>query len=145
MATSLGWLLDDLADTAHSTDSTAAGRADAGTAIGQLGRALLLLGRDGVSSVAGDRRDQHVAALSTACTQLAARAPATESTLARLAAAAADAVAVLAAHTTVGSRWASAVAVAEIITPLAEVIAPGLPAGPAAQWLAAIDRQSVLV
>jgi hypothetical protein len=145
VATSLGRLLDDLADTAGRTASTAAGRADAGTAIGQLGRALTLLRQDGVSSHAGGRRDQQVAALVAACTQLAARAPATESTMAALAAAAADTVGVLAAHMAVGSRWAAATAVAETVTPLAEVIAPGLPAGPAAHWLAEVERRSALV
>ncbi|WP_138757684.1 hypothetical protein [Modestobacter altitudinis] len=145
MATSLGQLLDTLADTARTTDSSPGSRADAGTAIGQLGRALAQLRRDGVSPAAGDRREQQVAALAAACTQLAVRAPATESTLTRLAAAAADTLAVLHDETTVATRWAAATVVAETITPLAEVIAPGLPAGPAAQWLAEIERQSVLV
>src|SRR3954452_2359763 len=145
MAVSLGRLLDDIAETARRAQSTAAGRADAGTAIGQLGRALAELRRDGVSSVAGDRREQQVASLSDSCTQLAARAPATESTLASLSAATADTVAVLAGNTTVGGRWAAAVAVAETVTPLTEVIEPGLPEGPAAQWLKSIQRHAVLV
>ncbi|CCH89130.1 protein of unknown function [Modestobacter italicus] len=145
MAVSLGRLLDDLAEAASRTHSTAAVRADAGTAIGQLGRALAELGRDGISSVAGDRREQQVAGLSAACTQLAVRAPATESGLARVAAAAADTVGVLAPLSTVGGRWATSVAVAETLTPLTAVVEPSLPAGPAAQWLEAVQRHSVLV
>ncbi|CCH88525.1 protein of unknown function [Modestobacter italicus] len=145
MATSLGQLLDALADTAQTIEPTAAARADAGTALGQLGRALAQLRRDGVSSAIGDRREQQVAALAVACTELAVRAPATESTLARLAGAAADTLAGLYDHTTVATRWAAATAVAETVMPLAQVIAEGLPAGPAAQWLAEVERQSVLV
>lgn len=145
MATSLGQLLDTLADTARATDDSAAARADAGTALGHLGRALAHLRRDGVSPLDGDRRGQQVAALAAACTELGVRAPATESALTRLAAAAADALAVLYDHTTVTSRWAAATAVAETVTPLAEVIAHRLPVGPATQWLAEVERQAVLV
>ncbi|MCZ2849803.1 hypothetical protein [Modestobacter sp. VKM Ac-2978] len=145
MATSLGQLLDALADTAQSTEPTAAARADAGTALGQLGRALAQLRRDGLSPAIGDQREQQVAALAVACSELAARAPATESTLARLAGAAADTLAGLYDHTTVATRWAAATAVAETVTPLVQVIAGGLHAGPAGQWLAEVERQSVLV
>ena len=66
MATSLGQLLDALADTARTTDDSAAARADAGTALGHLGRALAHLRHDGVSPFAGDRREQQVAALAVA-------------------------------------------------------------------------------
>lgn len=145
MATSLGQLLDALADSAHSVDDGPAVRADAATALGHVGRALAHLRRDGVSPIAGDQREQRVGALATACTELAARAPATESTLTRIAAAAADTVGVLHAQTTVASRWAAATTVAETVTPLAEVIARGLPAGPAAEWLAEARHQAVLV
>ncbi|RBY91262.1 hypothetical protein [Blastococcus sp. TF02A-30] len=145
MATSLGQLLDALADTARTTDDSAAARADAGTALGHLGRALAHLRRDGVSPFAGDRREQQVAALAVACTELGVRAPATESALARLAAAAADTVGVLYDHTSVTSRWAVATAVAETVTPLAEVVAHRLPAGPATQWHAEVERQAALV
>ncbi|GAB4079063.1 hypothetical protein GCU67_13480 [Modestobacter muralis] len=145
MATSLGQLLDALAETAQSTERTAGARADAGTALGQLGRALTQLRRDGVSPAPGDHREQQVAALAVACSELAARAPATESTLAQLAAAAADSLAVLHGHTTVATRWAAATAVAETVTPLAEMMAGALPAGPAGQWLTEVERQAVLV
>ncbi|TFV79404.1 hypothetical protein E4P39_01835 [Blastococcus sp. CT_GayMR19] len=145
MATSLGQLLDALADTARATDDSAAARADAGTALGHLGRALAHLRRDGVSPFAGDRREQQVAALAAACTELGVRAPATESALTRLAAAAADTLAVLHPDATVASRWAAATAVAETITPLTEIIAPGLPDGPAAEWLTETQHQAVLM
>ena len=145
MATSLGQLLDALADTARTTGDSAAARADAGTALGHLGRALAHLRHDGVSPFAGDRREQQVAALATACTELGVRAPATESALTRLAAAAADTVGVLYDHTSVTSRWAIATAVAETVTPLAEVVAHRLPAGPATQWHAEVERQAALV
>jgi hypothetical protein len=145
MATSLGQLLDALADTARTTEDSASSRADAGTALGHLGRALAHLRIDGVSPVAGDRREQQVAALAAACTELGVRAPAIESALTRLAAAAADTVGVLYDHTTVHSRWAAATAVAETVTPLAEVIAHRLPAGPATQWHAEVERQAALV
>jgi hypothetical protein len=145
MATSLGQLLDALADTAVVTEPTPAARADAGTALGQLGRALAQLRHDGVSPAMGDRREQQVAALAVACTELAARAPATESTLAGLAGAAADTLAGLYDHTTVATRWAAATAVAETVTALVQVIAGELPTGPAAQWLAEVERQAVLV
>lgn len=145
MATSLGQLLDALADTARTTDDSAAARADAGTALGHMGRALAHLRRDGVSPFARDRREQQVAALAAACTELGVRAPATELALTRLAAAAADTIGVLYAHTTVTSRWAVATAVAETVTPLAEVVAHRLPAGPATQWHAEVERQAALV
>jgi hypothetical protein len=145
MATSLGQLLDALADTARTTDDSAAARADAGTALGHLGRALAHLRRDGVSPFAGDHREQRVAALAAACTELGVRAPATEAALTRLAAAAADTVGVLYDHTTVTSRWAAATAVAETVTPLAEVVAQRMPAGPATQWHAEVERQAALV
>jgi hypothetical protein len=145
MATSLGQLLDALVDSARAVDDGPAARADAATALGHVGRAMAHLRRDGVSPHIGDRREQQVAALATACTELAVRAPATESTLTQVAAAAADTVGVLHAQTTVASRWAAATAVAETVTPLAEVIARGLPAGPAAQWLAEVRHQAVLV
>src|SRR3954453_22378287 len=135
MATSLGQLLDALADHARALDDSPAARADAATALGHVGRALAQLRRDGVSPIAADHREQHVAALATACTELAARAPATEGTLSRLAAAAADTLAVLHPDTTVVSRWAAATAVAETVTSLADVLADHLPPGPASQWL----------
>ena len=86
MATSLGQLLDALADNSRAFDDSPAVRADAATALGHVGRALTQLRRDGVSPMTGDQREQRVAALATACTELSARAPATEATLARLAA-----------------------------------------------------------
>ncbi|MCU1613192.1 MAG: hypothetical protein JWO98_732 [Frankiales bacterium] len=145
MATSLGQLLDALADLARALDDSPAVRADAATALGQVGRALTQLRRDGVSPIAGDQREQRVAALATACTELAARAPATEGTLSRLAAAAADTLAVLHPDTTVASRWAAATAVAETVTPLVKVIGEHLPPGPAAEWLTEVGHQAVLV
>jgi hypothetical protein len=145
MATSLGQLLDALADSARTVDDGPAARADAATALGHVGRALAHLRRDGVSPIAGDQREQQVAALAAACTELAARAPATEGSLSRLAAAAADTLAVLHPDTTVASRWAAATAVAETITPLTEIIAPGLPDGPAAEWLTETRHHAVLV
>jgi hypothetical protein len=144
MATSLGQLLDALADRARTLDDSPAARADAATALGHVGRALAQLRRDGVSPIAGDEREQRVAALATACTELAARAPATEGTLSRLAAAAADTLAVLHPDTTVASRWAAATAVAETVTPLVGVIGEHLPPGPAAQWLTEAGHQAVL-
>src|SRR4051794_2311764 len=134
MATSLGQLLDALADGARAVDDGPAVRADAATALGHVGRALAHLRRDGVSPIAGDQREQQVAALAAACTELAARAPATEGSLSRTAAVAADPLAVLPPDPTVANRWAAATAVAETITPLTEIIAPGLPDGPAAEW-----------
>src|SRR4051812_49871295 len=135
MATSLGQLLDALTDRARIRDDGPAVRDDAATALGHVGRALARLRRDGVSPIAGELREQRVAALATACTELAARAPATEGTLSRLAAAAADTLAVLHPDTTVASRWAAATAVAETVTPLVGVIGEHLPPGPAAEWL----------
>jgi hypothetical protein len=145
MATSLGQLLDALADHARACDDGPAVRADAATALGHVGRALAQLRRDGVSPLAGDQREQRVAALATACTELAVRAPATEGTLSRLAAAAADTLAVLHPDTTVASRWAAATAVAETVTPLVGVIGEHLPPEPAAEWLAEVGHQAVLV
>ena len=145
MATSLGQLLDALADGAGAVDDGPAIRADAATALGHVGRALAHQRRDGVSPIAGDQREQQVAALAAACTELAARAPATEGSLSRTAAAAADTLAVLHPDTTVASRWAAATAVAETITPLTEIIAPGLPDGPAAEWLTETRHHAVLV
>ncbi|WP_100501588.1 hypothetical protein [Geodermatophilus chilensis] len=145
MATSLGQLLDALVDRAGALGDSPAARADAATALGHVGRALAQLRRDGVSPIAGDQREQRVAALATACTELSARAPVTEGTLSRLAAAAADTLAVLHPDTPVTGRWAAATAVAEAVTPLAGVIAPGLHAGPAAQWLTQVQDQSVLL
>jgi hypothetical protein len=143
MATSLGQLLDALADHAPALDDRPAVRADAASALGHVGRALARLRRDGVSPIAGDQREQRVAALATACIELAARAPATEGPLSRLAAAA-DTLAVLHLDT-VGSRWAAATAVAETVTPLVGVIGEHLPPGPAAEWLAEVGHQAVLV
>ncbi len=145
MATSLGQLLDALADRAHAVDEGPAVRADAATALGHVGRALAHLRRDGVSPNAGDQREQQVAALAAACTELAARAPATEGPLSRSAAAAADTLAVLHPETTVSGRWAATTALAETISPLAQIVAPGLRAGPAAEWLTEIRHQVVLV
>jgi hypothetical protein len=145
MATSLGQLLDALADNARVLDDSPAVRADAATALGHIGRALAHLRRDGISPITGDQREQHVAALATACTELSARAPATQSTLTRLAAAAADTLAVLHQDTTVASRWAAATAVAETVPPLAEVVARALPAGPAAEWATEIQHRGALV
>jgi hypothetical protein len=145
MATSLGQLLDALADSAHAVDDGPAARADAATALGHVGRALAHLRRDGVSPIAGDQREQRVAALAAACTELAIRAPATEGPLSRSAAAAADTLAVLHPETTVSSRWAATTAVAETITRLAQIVAPGLLAGPAAEWLTETRHQAVLV
>lgn len=145
MVTSLGQLLDSVTDEAQAAPRTAATRADAATAIGQLGRALTRLRHDGVSPAIGDHRERQIASLAMACTELGSRAPATESTLSILAAAAADTLAVLHDHMTVGARWAAATAVAETVTPLVYVIGGDLPAGPAAQWLHQVERQSVLV
>src|SRR3954470_22273121 len=143
MATSLGQLLDALADHAGARDDGPAVRADAATALGHVGRALAQLRRDGVSPIAGDEREQRVAALATACTELAARAPVTEGTLSRLAATAADTLAVLHPDTTVASRGAAATAIAETVTPLVAVLVEHLPPGPAAQWLAEVGHQAV--
>src|SRR4051794_13010078 len=145
MATSLGQLLDALADHARAGDDGPAVRADAATALGHVGRALAQLRRDGVSPIAGDQREQRVAALAAACTELAARAPATEGHLSRIAAAAADTLAVLYPSTTVSSRWAAATAVTEAVPPLADIVAPGLRAGPATAWLTETQHQVVLV
>src|SRR4051794_11980555 len=145
MVTSLGQLLDALADHARAGDDGPAVRADAATALGHIGRALAQLRRDGVSPIAGELREQRVAALATACVELAVRAPATEGALSRLAAAAADSLAVLHPDTTAASRWAAATAIAETVTPLVGVIGEHLPPGPAAQWLADVGHQAVLV
>jgi hypothetical protein len=143
MATSLGQLLDALQEQARSNDDSPAVRADAATALGQLGRALAQLRRDGVSPVTGDHREQRVAALATACTELGVRAPATDGPLSQVAAAAADTLAVLHRDMTVASRWAAAAAVAETIPPLVQIVSPGLPAGPAGEWLSETERQVV--
>ena len=145
MATSLGQLLDALADSARAVDDGPAVRADAATALGHAGRALTHLRRDGVSPIAGDQREQRVAALAVACTELTARAPATEGHLSRIAAAAADTLAVLYPSTTVSSRWAAATALTEAVPPLADIVAPGLPAGPAAEWLTETQHRAILV
>ena len=145
MATSLGQLLDGLTDAVRTTDDSPANRSDAATALGHVGRALTRLRNDGVSPLAGDQREQRVAALAAACTEVASRAPATEATLTRLAAAAADTLAVLHSDSTVASRWAAATAVAETIPPLTEVVTRGQPAGPAAEWLTEVRHQAALV
>jgi hypothetical protein len=145
MATSLGQLLDALTDSARAVDDGPAVRADAATALGHIGRALGHLRRDGVSPIAGDRREQGVAALAAACGELAARAPSTEGPLSRIAAAAADTLAVLYPSTTASSRWAAATALTEAVPPLADIVALGLPAGPAAEWLIETRHQAVLV
>lgn len=145
MATSLGQLLDTLAATARTTPGDPASRADAGIALGHLGRALHLLRVDGVSAAVADAREQQVAALAAACVELGARAPTTEARFAQLAAAAADTVGILREQFTVASRWATATALAETATPLGDVIAAGLSAGPAAELLIEIQAQAVLV
>jgi hypothetical protein len=145
MATSLGQLLDALADHARGLDDSPAVRADAAAALGHIGRALTQLRRDGVSPIAGDQREQRVDALATACIELAARAPITEGVLSQLAAAAADTLGVLHPDTTVASRWAAATAVAETVTPLVAAIGDHLPPGPGAEWLAQVGHQAVLV
>ena len=104
MATSLGQLLEGLTGAAHSADDSPASRSDAATALGHLGRALARLRHDGVSPALGDQREQRVAALAAACSEVAVRAPATEATLTRLAAAAADTLAVLHQDSTVANR-----------------------------------------
>lgn len=145
MATSLGQLLDTLAETARVTEVTPAARADAGIALGHMGRALSRLRTDGISPIAGDRREQQVAALTAACSEMAARAPTIELGLTRLAAAAADTVGVLREQGGLGSRWAATVALADAIPPLIDLVAQGVPAGPAAEWLAAVRRRTVRV
>lgn len=122
MTTSLGRLLDSLGETAAGAARTAATRADAATALGQLGRALNHLQHDGVSASTGDQRERGVAALATACTELARRAPVGDGVLTMLAAASADSLATLHDHTTVASRWATAVELADVVTPLVEVV-----------------------
>ncbi|HEY3717780.1 MAG TPA: hypothetical protein VGL39_24915 [Jatrophihabitantaceae bacterium] len=148
MTTTLGELLDTLTDAAHDATRSATDapvRADAGCALGHLGRALTQLHRDGVSPLHRGQREQRVTALAAACTELAARAPATEARLTRLAASAADTLAVLHEHTTLAERWASAVAVADTVTALSAVLTQGTGAVPAADWLSDVQRQAVLV
>ena len=144
MTTSLGRLLDRLGEMAERAAQTPATRADAATALGQLGRALGHLRHDGVSPEAGDARERQVAALATACTELARRAPVSEGPLTMLAAAAADSLAALHEHTTVASRWATAVVLADAATPLAELVANGTPTG-AAPELEQVGRHAIRV
>jgi hypothetical protein len=148
MTTTLGELLDTLTDAAHDAvrpGTDAAVRADAGCALGHLGRALTQLRRDGVSPRPGGQREQRVAGLAAVCAELAARAPATEARLTRLAASAADTLAVLHEHTTLAERWAGAVAVADTVTALSAVLTHDTGAVPAAEWLNQVQRQAILV
>lgn len=140
MVTSLGDLLDTLVDTARNelaeSDNPAV-RADAGTALGHVSRALAQLRADGVSRVVGDKREHQVLELSRTCREIAASAPVAEARLTMLAAAAADTVAVLRADTTTESRWAAATAFVDAVGPLCDLIEPGAAVGPMADRLAA--------
>jgi hypothetical protein len=144
MATSLGDLLDTLVETARATPCTPLARADAGTALRHIGRALTQLRADGLTPTVHDIREQRVAALATTCAELAARAPATESSLARLAAAAADTVAVQRDQATSRTRWAVAVELADVARVLADLITPAVP-GPVAQWCAVLQHAALQV
>jgi hypothetical protein len=128
MTTSLGDLLDALiADAASdSTDvASPARRADAGCAVGHLGRALTHLRTDGVATVYGTPRDRSVLGLASACAVIAMRAPVIEQRLTQLAAAAADTAGLLRRELSVDSRWAIAVEMADTIETLAAVISDG--------------------
>jgi hypothetical protein len=145
MATSLGQLLDTLADTARTTGDSPTARADAATAIGHLGRALHRLALDGVSDTPEDGRERQLTALATAGTELAARAPITDARLSQLAAAAADLAGTQRELFTVAGRWAAAVEITDVLAPLTEVVGRGLPAGGAGGWLKNVQHSAVLI
>lgn len=138
MPTSLGRLLDALTEATLAGGDRPADLADAAGALRHLGRALGQLRSDGVSAIAGDRREQQVAALAAACTEVAVRAPIARLTLTRLAGAAADTVAVLRPRSTGGGRWAAAVELTDAIAAVCEVLDRGLPSGGAAHWVAEV-------
>lgn len=144
MATSPGELLDRLTDTARiarpAAEAEGAVRADAGCALGQLGRALARLRQDGVSATVADERERQVADLAEACTQLAARAPVRDGRLTRLAATVADAVATAGAQTTVAGRWAAATELADAVLALNELVGHGPHLAEIAQRSAEIRR-----
>jgi hypothetical protein len=145
MATSLGDLLDALTDQGSAAAEHPRSRADAGTALGHLGRALTQLKIDGVSAQVGDNRERRVAVLGSACTALAARAPVADGRMTALAGAAADAIAMLRNETTMRTRWAAAVAIVDAVDTLAALLENALPAGPAAQWLHEIRSHAVQI
>ncbi|SDG20067.1 hypothetical protein [Klenkia brasiliensis] len=143
MATSLGQLLDELADTAERVERSAADQADAATALGHLGRALAHLRDDGLSTESRRGLERDVAGLATACSELGRHAPVAEGRMALLAGAAADSMAVLHSHSTVSSRWAVATLMADTVTPLAAILQPA--PEPAAQRVEQVRRWAVRV
>ena len=150
MSTSLGDLLDTLVDTArqHAGESDHASvravvRADAGTALGHVGRALAHLRDDGISRTVGDHRERQVSDLARTCRDLAAAAPVTDARMTLLAAAAADTAAVLRRQTTVEQRWAAATAFIDAVEPLCDLIEPNAAAGPIAELLANTRRYTL--
>lgn len=143
MATSLGQLLDHLVDVAQRSGRTPSAQADAATGLGHVGRALEHLRQDGLASESGHRRERDVAALATGCSELARHAPVGEGRMAELSAAAADSLAVLHAHSTVSSRWAVAVGLADAAHSLAAVLVG--PEGEASQWVHQTLRWSLVV
>jgi hypothetical protein len=150
MSTSLGDLLDSLIDTArrHAGEADnlsvrAVVRADAGTALGHVGRALAQLREDGISRSVGDHRERQVSDLARSCRELAAAAPVTDARMTSLAAAAADTVVVLRRQTSIEQRWAAATAFVDAVGPLCDLIAPNAPAGPITERLANTRRYTL--
>jgi hypothetical protein len=141
MTTSLADLFDALDNAAAQLPDHPAARAEAGAALGHLGRALTHLKIDGISAEIGDERERRVATLGMLCTGLAARAPVIEGRIAALAAAAADTIGVLRRDTTVPARWAITVEVIDAVTTLADVLERGAGATPAAGWVTEIQSQ----
>lgn len=149
MTTSLGDLLDTLVETARRTPDLPRSHADAGAALGQLGRALHGLQADGLQwDLHGDRA-RHTALLAAACTALAARAPAADepgaARLTDLAGAAADTVITVHGGRSDGVRWAMVIEISHVIHALSDVLTQRLHTGPAAEWLDEIDTHTLWI
>jgi hypothetical protein len=145
MSTSPADLLEALEHAATQLPEHPGSRADAGAALGHLGRALTHLKVDGISTEVGDDRERHVATTGMLCTGLAARAPIIEGRLAALAGAAADTIAVLRHETTIPARWAITVEIIDAVATVADVIERGSGATPAAAWIEEIQSQTLWV
>jgi hypothetical protein len=145
MPTSLADLLDALDHAATRLPDHPVSRADAGAALGHLGRALTHLKIDGISATVGDERERRVATIGVLCTGLAARAPISEGRVAALAAAAADTIAVLRDETTVPARWAITVEIIDAVATVADVIERGSGPTPAAEWTQEIQTQALWI
>jgi hypothetical protein len=144
VATSIQDLLDTATLHAAKTEPTLAGRTDATTAVGNLGRALRLLVNDGLSSEVGGYRERFVAELATACTAVAGNSVSSGARLSLLCGAAADLVGILRPEWNHPARWLAALAVAETVRHVAAVLTHGQEP-PAGSPLAYLRRTTALV